>query len=107
MLPHTHLRGVRWQYKLEKPDGTSEVILDVPRYDFNWQTYYLFATPLEIPAGGKITSTAWYDNSASNKSNPERDRRREVGRPDVGGDAVHGLPVQRAESTPPLAATVG
>jgi hypothetical protein len=70
LLPHTHLRGVRWQYKLEKPDGTSEVILDVPRYDFNWQTYYLFANPLEVPAGGKITSMAWYDNSASNKHNP-------------------------------------
>ena len=70
MIPHTHLRGTRWLYKLEKPDGTSEVVLDVPRYDFNWQTYYLFANPLEIPAGGKLTSTAWYDNSAGNKSNP-------------------------------------
>jgi len=70
LLPHTHLRGVRWQYKLEKPDGTSEIFLDVPRYDFNWQTYYLFANPLEIPAGGKITSMAWYDNSATNKHNP-------------------------------------
>ena len=71
LFPHTHLRGVRWQYKLEKPDGTSEIILDVPRYDFNWQTYYLFAKPLELPAGSKITSMAWYDNSASNKANPD------------------------------------
>jgi mono/diheme cytochrome c family protein len=70
LLPHTHLRGTRWLYKLEKPDGTSEVILDMPRYDFNWQTYYLFAKPLEVPAGGKITSMAWYDNSADNKNNP-------------------------------------
>jgi len=70
LLPHTHLRGVRWQYKLVKPDSTSEIILDVPRYDFNWQTYYLFANPLEIPAGAKITSMAWYDNSSSNKHNP-------------------------------------
>ncbi len=71
LLPHTHLRGVKWLYKLEKPDGTSEVVLDVPRYDFNWQTYYLFDKPLEIPAGGKLTSMAWYDNSASNKHNPD------------------------------------
>jgi Copper type II ascorbate-dependent monooxygenase, C-terminal domain len=71
LMPHTHLRGTRWQYKLEKPDGTSEVILDVPHYDFNWQTYYMFDKPLEVPAGGKITSMAWYDNSASNKSNPD------------------------------------
>lgn len=71
LLPHTHLRGTRWQYKLERPDSTSEVILDVPHYDFKWQTYYMFATPLELPAGAKITSMAWYDNSASNKSNPD------------------------------------
>jgi mono/diheme cytochrome c family protein len=71
LMPHTHLRGTRWQYKLERPDGTSEMVLDVPRYDFNWQTYYLFATPLEIPVGAKLTSMAWYDNSASNRNNPD------------------------------------
>jgi hypothetical protein len=43
----------------------------VPHYDFSPQTYYLFAKPLEIPAGGKITATAWYDNSAANKHNPD------------------------------------
>ena len=71
LLPHTHLRGTRWLYKLVRPDSTSDVVLDVPRYDFNWQTYYLFATPLEIPAGAKLTSMAWYDNSTSNKDNPD------------------------------------
>src|SRR6185295_2093927 len=58
-------------YKLERPDGSSAVILDVPHYDFNWQTYYLFTTPLELPAGAKIVSTAWYDNSPSNRNNPD------------------------------------
>jgi mono/diheme cytochrome c family protein len=71
LLPHTHLRGTRWLYKLDRPDSTSEVILDVPRYDFNWQTFYLFEKPLEIPAGVKLTSMAWYDNSPSNKDNPD------------------------------------
>jgi hypothetical protein len=71
LLPHTHVRGTRWHYTLEKPDGTSEVILDVPRYDFNWQTYYFFAKPLEIPAGARIVAKAWYDNSADNPDNPD------------------------------------
>ena len=99
-MPHTHLRGTRWQYTLEKPDSTSEVILDVPHYDFNWQTYYMFDKPLELPAGAKITSMAWYDNSATNKHNPEPEGRA-VGRSDVGGDAVHGVPVQRPEPATP------
>lgn len=71
LLPHTHLRGKRWQYVLEKPDGTSEVVLDVPRYDFNWQSFYLYAKPLEIPAGARLVSRAWYDNSADNEHNPD------------------------------------
>ena len=70
LFPHTHLRGTRWEYKLVKPDGTEEMVLDVPRYDFNWQTFYLFEKALEIPTGAKLTSKAWYDNSADNKSNP-------------------------------------
>jgi hypothetical protein len=71
LFPHTHLRGTRWRYTLVKPDSTSEVILDMPHYDFNWQTYYLFDKPLDLPAGAKIMSTAWYDNSATNKHNPD------------------------------------
>ena len=71
LFPHTHLRGKRWRYVLELPDGTKKQILDVPRYDFNWQTYYMFKTPLQIPAGSKLLSTAWYDNSARNPDNPD------------------------------------
>jgi hypothetical protein len=43
----------------------------VPRYDFNWQTYYVFAKPLAISAGARIEASAWYDNSAGNPSNPD------------------------------------
>jgi hypothetical protein len=71
LMPHTHLRGTRWEYTLVMPDSSPRVVLDVPHYDFNWQTYYMFAKPLEIPAGGKLTSMAWYDNSATNKHNPD------------------------------------
>ena len=71
IFPHTHLRGKKWQYVLELPDGTKQTILDVPEYDFHWQTYYMFAKPLEIPAGAKLVSSAWYDNSANNPANPD------------------------------------
>ncbi len=71
LLPHTHLRGTKWQYSVMKPDSTTEVILDIPRYDFNWQTFYMFNKPLELAPGSKINAMAWYDNSAGNKSNPD------------------------------------
>ena len=71
IFPHTHLRGKKWDYKLVLPDGTSKTILSVPNYDFNWQTYYMFKEPLQVPKGAKIIATAWYDNSAANKANPD------------------------------------
>jgi hypothetical protein len=71
LLPHTHLRGARWEYKLVYPDGRSEMILALPKYDFNWQTYYLFASPLALPKGSRIESSAWYDNSPASRSNPD------------------------------------
>ena len=55
----------------ELPDGTKKVVLSVPRYDFNWQTYYMFTEPLQVPKGARLVSSAWYDNSAANPSNPD------------------------------------
>lgn len=71
LLPHTHLRGKRWEYEIRYPDGRAEPLLSVPGYDFNWQTYYVFEEPLVVPKGTKIFASAWYDNSAANKSNPD------------------------------------
>jgi mono/diheme cytochrome c family protein len=71
VFPHTHVRGTRWEYVLALPDGTTRSLLSVPNYDFNWQTYYMFKEPLQVPAGARILSSAWYDNSARNRSNPD------------------------------------
>jgi hypothetical protein len=71
LIPHTHVRGSGWHYEATYPDGRKEIILSVPKYDFNWQHEYVFTTPLVLPAGTKINAKAWYNNSASNKSNPD------------------------------------
>jgi len=71
MLPHTHVRGKQWTYEVTWPDGRKETILSVPKYDFNWQTDYVFSQPLKMPKGTKVHATAWYDNSTANKSNPD------------------------------------
>ena len=71
MLPHTHLRGKKWEYTATYPDGRTEIILGVPKYDFNWQTDYVFAEPLKLPKGTRIRAVAHYDNSAANRSNPD------------------------------------
>ncbi len=71
LFPHTHLRGKSWQYQLVYPDGRSEAVLSVPKYDFNWQTYYVFAKPLAVPKGSRLEATAHYDNSEANRWNPD------------------------------------
>ncbi len=71
LFPHTHLRGKSWEYRLTYPDGRTEVVLSVPKYDFNWQTYYVFAKPLAVPKGSRLEATAHYDNSPANKFNPD------------------------------------
>ncbi len=71
LFPHTHLRGKSWEYRMVYPDGRSEVVLSVPKYDFNWQTYYTFTQPLAAPKGARLEATAHYDNSVNNPSNPD------------------------------------
>jgi len=71
VLPHTHMRGKKWEVSAIYPDGRTEVILNVPKYDFNWQTDYVFKQPLTMPKGTKIHTAAWYDNSTANKANPD------------------------------------
>jgi hypothetical protein len=74
LSPHMHLRGKDMKFILTYPDGREQLVLDVPKYDFNWQLYYELATPLKIPAGSKLTAIAHYDNSPNNKWNPAPDR---------------------------------
>ncbi|MCH7959870.1 MAG: hypothetical protein IID08_07055, partial [Candidatus Hydrogenedentes bacterium] len=66
MLPHTHLRGSYAKYTAFYPDGTSEVLLEVPQYDFNWQTGYDFAEPKMLPAGTRLEMELHFDNSVEN-----------------------------------------
>ena len=89
IFPHTHLRGKKWDYKLILPDGTSKTILSVPKYDFNWQTYYMFKEPLQVPKGAKIVATAVVRQLERQQVQSGSQGRCEMGRPDVGGDAVH------------------
>jgi hypothetical protein len=71
MLPHMHLRGKAFEYRVVFPDGRKETLLRVPRYDFNWQLSYYLEEPLFLPKGSKLECSAWYDNSPNNAANPD------------------------------------
>jgi peroxiredoxin len=71
MTPHMHLRGKSFRFEAIYPDKSREILLDVPRYDFNWQNYYVLAEPKVFPAGSQIEMVAHFDNSAENLANPD------------------------------------
>jgi len=70
-MPHMHLRGKAFRYEALLPDGTTKTLLDVPRYDFNWQLAYRYADPISLPIGTTVRATGWFDNSADNPANPD------------------------------------
>lgn len=71
LSPHMHLRGKSFSYELLYPDGRVEMVLNVPRYDFNWQTNYELAEPIDLPPGTKVRCVAHWDNSDGNPANPD------------------------------------
>ncbi|MBI3899712.1 MAG: redoxin domain-containing protein [Gammaproteobacteria bacterium] len=73
-LPHMHVRGKAFRYQIVYPEGKEQILLDIPRYDFNWQLRYVPRTPIDVPAGAKLTATGWFDNSPDNPANPDPTR---------------------------------
>jgi hypothetical protein len=70
MTPHMHVRGKDFKFTAYYPDGRSEVLLNVPHYDFNWQLHYSLAEPMHVAKGTRIECVAHYDNSVNNRFNP-------------------------------------
>lgn len=70
-MPHMHLRGKSALYEMTYPDGRHDILLHVPKYDFNWQHTYEFIEPVFTPAGSTLRFTIWWDNSEENPHNPD------------------------------------
>ena len=70
-MAHMHVRGKAFKFEVTYPDGKAETLLDIPRYDFNWQLRYEYKEPHVIPRGSVVKITAVFDNSAGNKANPD------------------------------------
>ncbi len=70
-MPHMHVRGKAMRYEVIYPDGKRETLLDVARYNFNWQTLYKLKNTIAIPKGSRLMISAVFDNSTKNKLNPD------------------------------------
>ena len=70
-MAHMHVRGKAFKFEVTLPDGKTETLLDLPKYDFNWQLRYDYAMPHFLPRGSTLKITAVYDNSSGNPANPD------------------------------------
>ncbi len=71
LYPHAHYRGWSVELKQVTPDGKEEILLSLPKYDFNWQRDYDPVEPIHIKAGTKLVAKWIYDNSKHNPANPD------------------------------------
>ena len=64
--PHMHTRGKNMRFKVIYPDQSSEVLINVPNYNFNWQPTYRLVEPKLLPAGSRVVIDGAFDNSEMN-----------------------------------------
>jgi mono/diheme cytochrome c family protein len=72
VVPHMHWLGKDFKLTSVAPDGTRKTLIQVDKWDFNWQDTYEFTTPTALPKGTRIELSAHFDNSASNPANPTK-----------------------------------
>lgn len=70
-MPHMHLRGKSFRVESLDANGKATILLEVPRYNFNWQAIYRLEKPLPIAKGTKLRYIAHFDNSDKNPHNPD------------------------------------
>jgi tetratricopeptide (TPR) repeat protein/mono/diheme cytochrome c family protein len=70
--PHAHFRAREIKGFATLPDGTTKWLIYIKDWDFNWQDVYRYANPIMLPKGSTIAMQYTYDNSASNRRNPDR-----------------------------------
>ncbi|HEX2751211.1 MAG TPA: histidine kinase, partial [Verrucomicrobiales bacterium] len=71
LSPHMHVRGKAMRFEVTAPHSEPRTLLEVPRYDFNWQIPVKYAEPPLLPKGSVIKVTGWFDNSSANPANPD------------------------------------
>jgi hypothetical protein len=71
--PHMHLRGKAMSMEAILPDGTTQMLSYVDRFNFAWMNNYIYAEDAApvLPKGTILRITAWHDNTAANKNNPD------------------------------------
>lgn len=72
ITPHMHLLGKDMRVTATLPDGTTQSLINLQNWDFNWQESYQYREPIRLPQGTRIEVVAHFNNSTKNPNNPRR-----------------------------------
>lgn len=70
IYPHAHYLGRELTATAAFPDGSTKTLINIPRWDLNWQAVFYYADLVLLPKDTVINMRYVYDNSASNIANP-------------------------------------
>jgi mono/diheme cytochrome c family protein len=70
--PHMHMLGREMKVWARMSDESIKPLIHIADWDFNWQGFYWFRTPVALPVASWIELTAAWDNSAQNPRNPNK-----------------------------------
>lgn len=64
---HMHRLGHTARLSIERADGSSDCLLDIGNWDFDWQGSYALKTPVQIDSGDALRLECHWDNSPENQ----------------------------------------
>lgn len=64
---HMHTLGTSGRQVVRHADGTETCLVDIPDWDFHWQSRYPLAEPVPFVAGDALSLSCTWDNSAANQ----------------------------------------
>jgi hypothetical protein len=70
--PHMHMLGREMKVWAKMADESTRPLIHIDDWDFNWQGFYFYKTPVALPVGTWIEMMAAWDNSAANPRNPNK-----------------------------------
>lgn len=74
--PHMHLLGREMKVWARLADESKRPLIHIDDWDFHWQGFYFYKSPVALPVGSFIEMMATWDNSADNPRNPNTPPRR-------------------------------
>ncbi len=54
-FPHMHTRGKDMELIAHYPNGETQSLINIPKYNFDWQLFYYTQTPVALPTGSNFS----------------------------------------------------